>query len=211
MSANCGLNDTTPKMSKNLQKTDPRIQRTRDLIRRAMESLTAEVDFRDITIQRISERAGINRATFYDHFDDKYALMNYVAQQQFQELLEQKLPPAPAFTRENLRCLVLATCEYLDGFVSHCAPSRHDESSMMMMMQAQNCISDVILKWVAGSSRHSVPELVTMASSWAIFGTVHQWAHNKSERRISAAQLTDQLLTVLIDGLGAYLPDTVSA
>lgn len=54
---------------------DPRAKRTRKYIQKAFTDLLAEKDFEDISIQDIKERADLNRATFYNHFQDKYELL----------------------------------------------------------------------------------------------------------------------------------------
>jgi len=53
---------------------DPRARRTRKLLQQAMNTLMGEKSFTDITIQDITTRAEVNRATFYKHFIDKYDL-----------------------------------------------------------------------------------------------------------------------------------------
>ena len=57
-------------------RVDPRVTRTRKLIRDALTSLLAEKSFEAITVQDVAERATINRATFYAHYTDKFALLN---------------------------------------------------------------------------------------------------------------------------------------
>lgn len=51
-------------------KTDPRIIRTRKLIMDSFIELSSKKEFKDIT-----EKAMINRATFYYHFEDIYDLL----------------------------------------------------------------------------------------------------------------------------------------
>ncbi len=55
--------------------TDLRIQRTRILLCETLINLIAEKGFDAISVKDIAERAMINRATFYRHFEDKYALV----------------------------------------------------------------------------------------------------------------------------------------
>ncbi len=50
--------------------TDPRIIRTRQLIRDAFVQLLQEKDIEKITVNSIAERATINRVTFYLHYRD---------------------------------------------------------------------------------------------------------------------------------------------
>ncbi len=50
------------------EKLDPRVRRTRGLILSSFESLLAEKNFEGISVQDVTEKAQINRATFYAHF-----------------------------------------------------------------------------------------------------------------------------------------------
>ena len=51
-------------------RVDPRVTRTRKLIRDSLTSLLAEKSFESISVQDIAERATVNRATFYAHFPE---------------------------------------------------------------------------------------------------------------------------------------------
>lgn len=51
------------------QKEDLRIQRTKKNIRQVFEEMICEMDYEKITIKELTERAGINRKTFYLHYD----------------------------------------------------------------------------------------------------------------------------------------------
>lgn len=55
---------------------DPRVSRTRQLIMSAFTELVEEQkNVYSISVQEITTRASINRATFYAHFEDKYAFL----------------------------------------------------------------------------------------------------------------------------------------
>lgn len=58
-------------------KTDRRILRTKKAINEAFLELLTEKDFDRITINDISERANVNRGTFYLHYMDKYDLLDH--------------------------------------------------------------------------------------------------------------------------------------
>jgi hypothetical protein len=55
--------------------TDLRIRCTHHFLQAAMIELIAEKGFDAITVGNIAERAMINRATFYRHYQDKYDLV----------------------------------------------------------------------------------------------------------------------------------------
>lgn len=57
------------------EKKDKRVQKTRQGIRTAFIALLKEKRFADITVQDIADRAQISRSTFYDHYTDKYLLL----------------------------------------------------------------------------------------------------------------------------------------
>lgn len=56
-------------------KTDRRVRRTRELLRRALLSLIQEQGYERITVQDILDRADIGRSTFYAHYRDKDDLL----------------------------------------------------------------------------------------------------------------------------------------
>lgn len=55
---------------------DLRVQRTHKLVLDALIDLTAQKGFPAVTVREITTRAGINRATFYRHYQDKFDLLN---------------------------------------------------------------------------------------------------------------------------------------
>ncbi len=56
-------------------KTDRRVRRTRELLRRALLSLVQEQGYERITVQDILDRADVGRSTFYAHYRDKDDLL----------------------------------------------------------------------------------------------------------------------------------------
>jgi AcrR family transcriptional regulator len=54
---------------------DLRVRRTRKLLQQAFIELTVEKGFAALTVRDITERAMVNRSTFYRHYLDKYDLL----------------------------------------------------------------------------------------------------------------------------------------
>jgi len=61
---------------KSEQSEDLRVRRTRQLLQKALIELTVEKGFGAVTVREITERAMVNRSTFYRHYLDKYELLN---------------------------------------------------------------------------------------------------------------------------------------
>src|SRR5687768_14229800 len=54
---------------------DLRVRRTRKLLQKALLEAASEKGFAHVTVSDITERAMVNRATFYRHYEDKYDLL----------------------------------------------------------------------------------------------------------------------------------------
>jgi AcrR family transcriptional regulator len=68
-------------------KKDRRIQRTRQALRTALIELIKEKNYDSISIEEITERANVGRATFYFHYKDKEDLLL----EQFSEMADEKV------------------------------------------------------------------------------------------------------------------------
>jgi AcrR family transcriptional regulator len=64
-----------------MAKIDRRIVRTQDAIKKAFLELMSEKNFDSMTIQDISDRANINRATVYLHYLDKFDLLDKIMEE----------------------------------------------------------------------------------------------------------------------------------
>lgn len=72
---------------KNDEPLDPRVVRTRRLLRDALLELIPEKGFDAITVQDITEQATLHRATFYLHYRDKQDLLMNTLEEMFEELV----------------------------------------------------------------------------------------------------------------------------
>ncbi|MBV9257267.1 MAG: TetR/AcrR family transcriptional regulator, partial [Ktedonobacteraceae bacterium] len=76
---------------------DRRIQRTLQMLSNALFALIVERGYEAITVQDITERANIGRATFYLHYRDKEQLLKASMLSLFDELTKH-VEPAPDFS-----------------------------------------------------------------------------------------------------------------
>ncbi len=74
------------------EQTDLRIRRTHKFLQEAMIELITEKGFEAITVGDIAERAMINRATFYRHYQDKYDLVARIFEETTTQLVENMKP-----------------------------------------------------------------------------------------------------------------------
>jgi AcrR family transcriptional regulator len=182
------------------EKNDPRFKRTHIMIEQSFLEVAAEKGFQAVSVQDITARAGINRATFYAHFPDKYALLDYSIRQGFRQELEKRMLNVCTFSMDNLRALIIAVCEYIATASSHCnPPSQQFESVMETQVKIQ--IQELIQKWIEKWGTAIDPKIAATATSWAIYGLADQWSHDKSKKRPSAEKFTDQVLPLIAGNL----------
>ncbi len=71
------------------RKLDRRIRRSRKRLSQAMLDLVVEKEYETITIQDITDRADLNRATFYLHYGSKEELLIVSLEERFDALVSQ--------------------------------------------------------------------------------------------------------------------------
>lgn len=65
-------------------------EKTKRALAAALKALMQEKSFDKISIGEICERCGMNRKSFYYHFEDKYDLVNWIFDTEFAEMAEKK-------------------------------------------------------------------------------------------------------------------------
>ena len=158
------------------EKLDPRIRRTRSLILTSFESLLAEKGFESISVQDVTGKAQINRATFYAHFPDKYALLDYSIQSMFMGEIEKRTLNVCSYSPDNLRNLILAVCEFLGKLHTGCAqPHQQFESLVEGTIKKQ--IFELLSYWLRKSKLPT--EIPATVATWAIYGLASHYSHMK--------------------------------
>jgi AcrR family transcriptional regulator len=192
---------------------DPRVRRTRRLLQQAFRELLAEKGFQTISVQDIADRATVNRATFYAHFDDKFALVDSLIRDEFQECLAKELAITSALTPENLRRLCLTVLNYLAQVDTHCSLTDTQFASRFAMAVHQE-LYVFILRWIDQCLPADAPgrtrwEATAAALSWSIYGAGIQWGRGVFSQ--TADELATELVEVLVGGVLPVPPAHMAA
>jgi AcrR family transcriptional regulator len=155
---------------------DPRIRRTRQLLQQALEKLLETKEFDKISVQDIADQATVNRATFYDHYADKSALLTAMVGCRFHQLLAERQVQFDGTCASALKALVLAVSEYLTRMQG---PEGTRELQPHMESAVIAAIRHILME---GLRKHPpkdgiTAELVAAAASWGIYGAVKEWAN----------------------------------
>jgi AcrR family transcriptional regulator len=185
------------------EKLDPRVKRTRQMIYQAFMELIKEKGFQAISVQDVTERAEINRATFYAHFTDKFNLLDRSIQNNFRQEIDKRMLNACHFSNDNLRNLIIAVCDFVADAHGHCAVSEQQFQSLVGT-QVRSQIYGLLNHWLEAApliENTSVSrERAATAASWAIYGLASAWSANKGMPPVE--QYADEVLPLVAANLG---------
>ena len=195
--------------------SDPRIRRTRKLLQGALGALMQTKSFDEISVQDITEAATVNRATFYDHYADKFALMEAMVAGGFHELLYERQLRYEAGCPAALAAIIQATCDFFTQAHSGGACDRQTAFQPLMDAAIVKAIQRLLMDGLQRGQHpgSSSPELVAATVSAAICGGVKQWV-SMSERspvKDVVAQLQELILPMLEAGSRAESPVAAAA
>ncbi len=197
---------------KNDEREDPRVLRTRQLLLQAFTDLFSEKGFHAMTVQDITERASVHRGTFYAHFEDKYAILQYWLREQFRQRIASPVLCAGPWSRSTLRLLIQRIVEWFTEL--HDLTRSEDRALIPLVVTTlQEALFELLVQEfqpVAPSSmeQRGALETVAMVTSWAIFGSgfqcFHQW--DEQQAAVPPAELANKVTAILIGGLAQALP-----
>jgi AcrR family transcriptional regulator len=199
------------RMSQNADKRpDRRIQRTQQLLFQAFREIAREKDFAAISVRDITERANVNRGTFYAHFADKYALLEAFARHEFrQQIAAQLTEPLQCSPASDLKPFIVLVLDYLKAQQRQCRPA---EQLVPLFQQAiHDELAAMLARWLQLSAPDSAewrvpPERIATMMSWAICGAAAQ--QFRSAAPLPLEQLAHEVQLVLREGVAHLIPQT---
>ena len=190
---------------------DLRVIRTRDAIRNALVDLIEEKGFEAITVKDITNKAKINRGTFYAHYQDKFDLMTKCQEEIMQEMsniVKKNFPEViiELGTNSPLKTpftVAVSIFEYLNknsGFMKAMLGPKGD-------LSFQTKLRDFMWKTLFDNNQNSLVKeenllvpghyLISYIAS-AHIGMIQQWLN--SGRKESPQEMAQILSTITING-----------
>jgi AcrR family transcriptional regulator len=177
---------------------DPRIRKTRQLFHDALLQLLGSKSFDDISVQDIADVATLNRATFYDHYTDKFALLEALIAGGFHKVLGERSVRYDGTCPSAARAIILAACDYLATLRD--SQSGCQRRSNVEALEDAAMIAAIRRVLAEGLERHtSLPEerraMQAAAASWAIYGAVKEWLNMPD--RPSAEEIVPEIVALV--------------
>ncbi|MRN53929.1 TetR family transcriptional regulator [Paenibacillus sp. LC-T2] len=181
-----------------LNQDDPRVQRTQKLIRETFRELLQNKEFEEITIKDIAQKASINRATFYNHYADKYALLEEITFMAFDNMIPEQIAQAQGFTEDVCRQFIELTYSYIISFYRTCRFSTKSVAAQVdgqMKRNLHRSIESLLRK--GGDSVHVTINAAMISA--AIYNAAYYWYETNKDDNVE--QLTDAVILFLNNGL----------
>ncbi|WP_168121816.1 TetR-like C-terminal domain-containing protein [Paenibacillus sp. HB172176] len=155
--------------------SDPRVLRTRQLIRDAFIDLLEETELEKLTVNRIAERATINRVTFYLHYKDIPDMLDRIADDIINQMYD-ALRSAPKEPTAVLVRLLEHVQENTKLFKLLLVTKRVPVFTERFMSVTGGLIAGKIENYFKRTDNHDIQaEIGSWYLSSAIIGTIITW------------------------------------
>ena len=199
-----------------MKKQDRRVVRTRRQLRDALMQLILEKGYETITVQDITDRADLSRATFYLHFKDKEELLVNSLEEMFDALVTaqvETITPEKLMHGEMIKSALAFqhAAEYSLVYKSMLS----ERGVAYVMHRIQNYLAEVALRQMrallpAGLQPPVPMEIIAHHLAGALFGLIIWWLENDMPHppEYMAQMFHTLTLPVILAGFGlADKPD----
>lgn len=175
---------------------DPRILRTRNLIMEAFIELSMQMDFKDITIKDITTSATVNRATFYNHFYDKYDLLEKVLSESVMREVIQEVSTHEVINEDSIKSILLSIIRFQTSLSNQCHRS-YKAFTPQIETHFKNVLHAFFSKWAHKqwpNQNNTDIEVFSVALSWALYGVA---MHGMQNQQTEPEKYLQQLMPLI--------------
>ena len=157
--------------------------------------------FEKITVQDITDQCGLNRQTFYYHFQDKYELLNWVF---YNEIID---PFTMDITIDNWSDKLLALLEKMKEdpkFYTNAFKTPHGEEFRKFLLNAVKGILCDVIDMIAGGQPVDPDDKLFIAEfmAYGITGTISKWVMSGMKR---SPKSTTEFIKNLVDNIKSFI------
>lgn len=188
------------------ESVDPRVKKTRRFLREALLQLISEKGFDAITVKDLTQYAEINRATFYQHYYDKFDLLD----QNIEDMLLNLVVTVGPKNRDELigygeepSLVYVRLFEFISGnaafFQIMLGKNGIPSFQTRMLKMIQNFVSETLEEIQPHHEKMLVPkDIFIHYVTYANFGLITYWLEN--DMHYSAKYMAKQMSNLAFAG-----------
>lgn len=160
------------------QKQDRRIRRTQKLLKDSLIELMQEKEFKNISVKDITERADLNRGTFYLHYSDTYHLLQDIEEEvltSFQEMIDCY---KHSFQRDTLLPVLNPVIEYISENEAICKIMFENSASTDFLNRFHSLIHQnglEIIQTMFPGTHGPITDCFFEFVTYGLIGMLRQW------------------------------------
>ena len=190
------------------EKLDPRVQRTLETFYHAFRDLLRDRHYEFIRVQDIVEKAKLNRATFYLHFENKRDFICFATECGFREDIGARISESSfPYNQANLKLFIRWTLEHIAKVYDDW---NYQWDEILFENGTRNAIYKFLNNWITinddgGENPTDTINTCAMSLSSSLTGLGLMWCHKGHKAPVEL--LTDQITNLFTNGLPCLSPD----
>ena len=182
---------------------DPRVIRTRKLLKESILSLIPEKSFSAITIKEITNRATLNRVTFYLHYNDKLDLLQDASYQIWDELVQSYSQYMNDSSPEASYNIILANFQHFQKHELFYKAVLQRDGVLQLVRSMEDYIYHSNLKRIQGPEEESgeitlETEILLRHLASGFVGVASWWLEN--DQPLTPDEMADRLANLYLKG-----------
>lgn len=169
-------------MQQSVESVDIRKIRTRKSIIEAFFELLKKKSFEAIRISDITSMAMINRATFYNHFTDKYELFEVITKEIIMENVRNQLAETTNFCQNTLTSVFVALTNYHNELHALCSNSYDEMASInetILRKEVEHVLVETLIVKYPNKKSEEIQNAASVFS-WMLYGAAYEWKTNST-------------------------------
>ncbi|MGI6178234.1 MAG: TetR/AcrR family transcriptional regulator [Eubacterium sp.] len=181
--------------------TDMRVKRTKESIHSAFTDMMCEMDYEQISIKELTERAGINRKTFYLHYNSLDDLLGEMQNEMSTRFMERIKDLKPPYDMDKITRAFFLSMEESGKFGERlaCSGNYHYINTRMVNTVMRDT-------WKEENAKAKDPYIQNIIMSYVSQSTLaiyQQWVTDK--KRIPLDDIINITITLVCSGIDAWL------
>ena len=184
---------------------DRRVRRTKQLLRSALLGLLREKSVDQITVTELTEKADVNRGTFYGHYKDIFDMVEQLENEMFREFSDLLHAYPAAALRHGLRPILRDVFAFLQRYGDMAAALLERDRDTRFLEQLKGMVAErVSLEWGRlyqfGNPREQAFCLSFLVGG--VVGLIQSWLEGgRKETPEELAALSEAMILRGIEGL----------